>query len=416
MAEIISLKGWRYNSEIFENIDNLTSPLFDINTKKDDLYNNPYNSINISSPKQGYLKAKQILDKWKSENTIVQDQKPSIYVYYQYFKLSNDQKEYCRKGFICNVKIYDWDENFILRHEHTIPDAVQDRLKLLENIKMNTSPTHGIYSDTDVSLENYMDQSIKNPIYDSIDYQGVRDVMSIINDPEIIEHFVNCLKEKKIIIADGHHRYESSLLYKKNMEKNDPDYSQDRLYNYHLMYLTNSEKNDIKIFPTHRILKDFDNLNKEELLNKLAIYFDILKLKDSCDINFEIAKTKYSFGIMLKDSIYSITLKSEFINKIEWDLPEEVKHLDITALHYFIIYKVLGINDQEQRTSENIDFRTDFTECYTGLINGNYQLVIITEAVTMAEVKDVCYSGNVMPQKSTFFYPKVICGFVFSSI
>ncbi|RYX90666.1 DUF1015 family protein, partial [bacterium] len=83
MAEITSLKGWRYNSEIFENIDNLTSPLFDINTKKDDLYNNPYNSINISSPKQGYLKAKEVLDKWKNENTIVEDQKPSIYVYYQ---------------------------------------------------------------------------------------------------------------------------------------------------------------------------------------------------------------------------------------------------------------------------------------------------------------------------------------------
>lgn len=416
MAEIISLNGWRYSSEIFKDIDNLTSPLFDINTKKDYLYNNPYNSINISSPNQGYLKAKEILNKWKSENIIVEDNKSSIYVYYQYFKLPNDQKEYCRKGFICNVKIYDWDENIILRHEHTIPDAVQDRLKLLESIKMNTSPTHGIYSDPDLSLENYMDQSIKAPIYDSIDYQGVRDVMSIIDDPQIIKHFISCLKEKKIIIADGHHRYESSLLYKKNMEKNDPDYSEDKIYNYHLMYLTNSEKNDIKIFPTHRILKDFDNLNKERFLNKLAIYFDILKLKDSCDINFEIAKTKYSFGIMLKDSIYSITLKPEYINKIDWDLPEEVKHLDITVLHYFIIYKVLGIDNEQQRTSENIDFRTDFSECYTGLINGNYQLVIITETVTMAEVKDVCYSGNVMPQKSTFFYPKVICGFVFSSI
>lgn len=416
MAEINSLKGWRYNSDIFENIDNLTSPLFDINTKKDYLYSNAYNSINISSPKQGYLKAKDVLDKWKSENIIVEDEKPSIYVYYQYFELSDDEKVHCRKGFICNVRIYDWSENIVLRHEHTIPDAVQDRLKLLENIKINTSPTHGIYSDPDLVLEKYMDESIKTPVYDSIDYQGVRDIMAIIDNPQIIKHFIDCLKEKKIIIADGHHRYESSLLYKKSMEKYDPDYNSDKLYNYHLMYLTNSEKNDIKIFPTHRILKDFDNLNKEDFLNKLSMYFNILKLKDSCDINFEIVKSKYSFAIMLKDSIYSINLKPEFINKIEWDLPEVVKQLDITVLHYFILYKVLGISQQEQRTNENIDFRTDFSECYTGLINGNYQLVIITEAVSMNEVQDVCYSGNVMPQKSTFFYPKVICGFVFSDI
>ena len=422
MAEISSIKGWRYNKDLFKNIDNLTSPLFDISINTERLYQNPFNSIQISSPRGNndsankYQKARDLLAQWKNEKIIIEDNMPCIYVYYQYFKLPNDDNEYCRKGFICNVKISDWNENIILRHENTIPDAVNDRLNLLENIQMNTSPTHGIYSDLDLVLEKYMDESIKNPVYETIDYQGVKDIMSIISDTQIIDVFIDCLNQKKIIIADGHHRYESSLIYKKEMEKSDPDYNESKLYNYHLMYLSNSENNAIKIFPTHRIIKNLSNFNEIKFLEKLSIYFNIQRLDDECGINEQILKKQYSFGIILQNSVYCINLKSKYFNTIDWNLPKEVRDLEVTVLHYFIIFKVLGINENQQRSSGNVEFKTDFTECFEEVQKGNSQAIIITKAVSMDEIKAVCYSGNVMPQKSTFFYPKVICGFVFSSL
>lgn len=431
MAEIKPFKGWRYNNKF--NIGDITSPLFDVKAKIDNLYLNPVNSIHISQPKNSYSEAKNILDYWKSENVIQQDDKPCIYVYYQYFTIPNstlinkednhshndiseENEILCRKGFICNVRLQDWNENIILRHENTIPSGVEDRLNLLENIQMNTSATHGIYSDSECLLEKIMDESIKNPVYDTIDYQGVRDVLSIIDDPQIIKTFTDCLIDKKIIIADGHHRYESSLLYMQKMRTLDPDYNGNKLYNYHMMYLSNSEDKGLKIFPTHRTINNIENFNEKEFIEKISNYFFVEKLDSQCDINQAIINKQYSFAIILKDVVYSISLKPEYYDAIEWNLDNEVKNLDITVLHYFIIYKVLGISQEEQRTTDKIDFKIDFSYCYTDVLKGKAEAAIITKAVSIEQIKEVCYSGHVMPQKSTYFYPKVICGFVFSEI
>lgn len=418
MAEIKALKGWRYNNNL--NIDTLTSPLFDIQDKTDKLYLNPINSIHISQPKNTYEETKEKLEIWKKENIIIQDSKPSIYVYYQEFSLlnekTNENNKILRKGFICNVKLSDWNENIVLRHENTIPSGIKNRLELLEGIELNTSPTHGIYDDHNMTLEKYMDESIKDPIYDSIDYQGVRDIMSIIDDPEIIKYFIETLKDKKIIIADGHHRYESSLLYMKKMKSIDSNYNENNLYNYHLMYLSNSDDKGLKIFPTHRIINNIDNFNENQFISNLSTFFDIKKLNNNFNINQEIEKYDYSFGLILKNSSYLIILKDDYIGQIEWNLADEVKELDVTVLHYFILYKVLGISEEEQRVSNKINFKIDFSDSYKNILNDDFQGAIITKAVTIQEIEQVCYSGHIMPQKSTYFYPKMICGFVFSEV
>src|SRR5690606_4492475 len=124
---------------------------------------------------------------------------------------------YCRKGFICHVRTYDWSEGIILRHENTIPKAVNDRVELLEKTALHSSPTHGLYTDPTFELERYMDEAMTNVLLDTEDYQGVRDVLALIHDAAVIRRFMEVLAEKKIILADGHHRYESSLLHKKKM-------------------------------------------------------------------------------------------------------------------------------------------------------------------------------------------------------
>ena len=146
------------------------------------LYQNPLNSIHISVPQPPFPadRAALLLQEWKSNGTIVQEKLPAIYVYYQFFRLPGSAREYCRKGFICNIRLYPWEANIIQRHENTIPNAVTDRIEILEKTELNVSATHGLYTDPDFELERYMDEAIRNPSLETEDYQGVRDVMAVI--------------------------------------------------------------------------------------------------------------------------------------------------------------------------------------------------------------------------------------------
>ncbi len=179
MAEILPLRAWRYSHELGSRMEELTSPLFDVVSEKqrENLYQEPLNSIHLSVPRgdQPIRQAKTKLEEWKKQGILQQDPLPAIYIYYQEFSLPGSKKVYQRKGFICNIKAYDWHENVLLRHENTIPKAVNDRIDILEATQLNVSPTHGLYTDPDFLLEKYMDESMLSPVYDNEDYQGVRD-------------------------------------------------------------------------------------------------------------------------------------------------------------------------------------------------------------------------------------------------
>jgi len=422
MAEIKPLRAWRYNDELAQNIDELTSPLFDVVSEKqrEKLYQNPYNSIHLSVPKgdNAFENAKDLLKSWKENGAILQDDLPGIYVYYQYFSLAGSDKAYCRKGFICNIRAYDWNEkdSMILRHENTMPKSVNDRVDVLDKTQLNVSPTHGLYTDPTFELEQYMDESMENPIYETEDYQGVRDVLSVIHDAKVISRFIDMINDKRIILADGHHRYEGSLMYKKRQEENNPHHTGNEGYNYHLMFLTNTEADDLRILPTHRLLNGFKNFSKDDMLKKFEEDFIIKPVEEAHTVNEIILGKQWAFGILFKDSAVKIRLKPESYEKLAWNFPDEVKQLDLTVMHYFIFEKILGIPGKEQRDSELITFDRSFSDCLAKVIREEAQMAVITKDISMQDVKKVCMSGYTMPQKSTYFYPKVICGFLFSSI
>lgn len=420
MAEIKPIKAWRYNTELSKNIGELTSPLFDVvsNKQRKKLYESPNNSIHLSVPLGNGAadNAALLLQQWKKDGTIIQDPIPGIYVYYQYFTLHGSTREYCRKGFICNIKAYDWSDGTLLRHENTMPHSVNDRITLLEKTQLNVSPTHGLYSDPENELEKYMDEAMLNPIYETEDYQGVKDVLSVIHDLEVIKKFVNHIARRKIILADGHHRYEGSLEYRKTMMAANPSNNGSEGYHYHMMYLTNADSDDLKVLPTHRLIKGMDSFNEQELLDKLSQYFTIKEIEDAFAIDEVILGKKWAFGLLFKDSTYKLRLKPEAIEQLDWPFPDEVRKLDLTVLHYFIIEKSLGIPGHKHTTSSNIEFDRSFPDCLTKVIKGEAQVGIITNDISMEDIKKVCYSGSTMPQKSTYFFPKVVCGFLFSSI
>ena len=186
-------------------------------------------------------------------------------------------------------------------------------------------------------------------------------------------------------------------------------------YNYHLMYLTNSEHDDLRVLPTHRLLLQMD-LTDEEFLEQLALYFTVTPKEDPYELNEVIMGKPWAFGLYLGGNAYKLRLKPEMHQMINWNFPAEVKELDLTVMHYFIFEKILGIVRQSQRSYAGLSYERNFTACIRKVDTGEARLALITNEVSMEQVKRVCHSGAIMPQKSTFFYPKVICGFLFSSI
>jgi len=183
-----------------------------------------------------------------------------------------------------------------------------------------------------------------------------------------------------------------------------------------MLYLTNTESDDLRILPTHRTVSGLKNFEEKTVLEKIAENFVIKSIEDASTIDQIITGKQWAFGLLFKENAYKIRLKPESINKLKWPFPQEVKNLDLTVLHYFIIENVLNIPGREQRTSTFIGFDKSFPNCLKKVLEGEAQMAIITNEISIEDVKKICKSGYTMPQKSTYFYPKVICGFIFSSI
>ena len=423
MAEIQPLRGWRYNAALSANIDEYVSPLFDVVSAKqrEALYRNPLNSIHLSVPRANDPAAAALtqLHEWQANGVLRQDELPGIYAYYQYFRLSGSSREYCRKGFMCHIRAYDWTENMVLRHENTLPASVNDRAELLARTQFQTSATHGLYRDEDFELETYLDEAMRSPLVETEeDYQGARDVLAVIQDAAIILRFQQVLAARQVILADGHHRYEGSLAYRHARLASNPAATGREPWNYHLMYLTNAAADDLRILPTHRLLLELPGeMSDAKLLAGLEPYFTIRPQDGANDLPEIIAGKRWAFGLYLGGQAYKIRLRPEAHQLLNWDTTEEVKNLDLTVLHFFVLEKVLGIiGPDAQRTWPGVIYVRNFAECLQRVDSNEARAAFIVNEVSMTEVETVCHSGAVMPPKSTFFYPKTIGGFLFSSI
>ena len=429
MAEIQPLRGWRYAPALGVDIDAYVSPLFDVVSARQRaaLYRNPLNSIHLAVP-QGddpAGAALATLRRWETEGVLRQDALPGIYAYYQYFRLPGSAREYCRKGFVCHIRAYDWAEGVVLRHENTLPASVHDRAVLLARTEFQTSATHGLYRDDTFELETYLDEAMQSPLYQTEDdYQGARDVLAVVQDAAVIRRFQAVLAGREVILADGHHRYEGSLAHRHaRQEQAGPAATGREPWHYHLMYLTNAASDDLRILPTHRLLLELPDgpdgcaLSDAEFLARLGLYFAVLPLEEATDLPEVIAGKRWAFGLYLGGQAYKIRLRPEAHAQLNWDTTVEVKDLDLTVLHFFVLGKALGLGGADaQRTWPGVAYVRSFAECLQRVDRGAARAALIVNEVTMAEVEAVCHSGAVMPAKSTFFYPKTLAGFLFSSI
>ncbi len=418
MAELLPIKAWRYAEELGEQLEKLTAPLFDVVTSKqrDLLYQNPLNSIHLSVPPEenGHLAAQKLLAQWKSRGILIQDDVPSIYVYYQYFRLPGEKEERCRKGFVAQIKASDWEEKLILRHENTIVSAVNDRVDLLRATKIQVSPTHGLYEDLTQELEPFMDKAMKQPLYELEDYQGVREVLARITDPSLIRLFLKTLAPKKVILADGHHRLEAAITYRKEQSQEKISSSW-RASDYHLMYLTNIYGNHLEILPTHRLYYG-EVPDKDAFFKAIEEWFEIRPLGDSAELSNYSFPRKHSFGLVWEDSAFLIKFRQERFDQVAPNSPEVLRQLDLVLLHDVVFEKLLGLSPVEQRITPILAFERNFSRCVQEVKSGNAKFAIITREIELSQVIEVCNSGQVMPQKSTYFFPKALGGMLFATV
>lgn len=407
MATVKGFRGIRYNPEKIENFSDVLAPPYDvINSKEqEELYNkNPYNVIRLILAKgeddSKYQEAAQTFRSWIENDTLTHDEEPSIYPYYQEFEESG--KKLTRKGFLAAVKIEDFSTKKILPHEKTFPKHKRDRLKLNTACKANMSPVFSVYSDPETTIEKLLDEKLtRAPIFDITNEDGVRNRLWKISDPDTISFIGNHLKDKSLLIADGHHRYETAIEYRNIQRELNGGVSGDKPYEYVMMFLSNAEDEGLIINPTHRVIKNMGNLDIASFLNKLSQDFNIEKMpyKDGIsDIGYE------EFAILTKDTefVYRASLKA--INT------ESPNRLAVTLLHNNVFNKIIDEN------SAGILYSKFLSEAARLVQSEEYEIAFILPELRAGDIFDVVLTGDRMPQKTTYFYPKILSGLVFNPL
>lgn len=416
MARVKAFHAWRYNEEKVSDPASAFAPLYEVVGKKQrkKLYKMPYNAIHLSMPK-GHPEAAASLADWKKKDFIRKDAKASLFAYYQQFTLFGVAKPFVRKGVLCLMHL---EESEIILHEGVIPQAVADRARLLSSIGMQVVPTHGLYKDEGFALEPLLDRYMQKPLYNFLDQQGVVNSLSPIDNEEDIHFIQKQLQAKAVYLADGHHRLASSHKYLK-LQRRTREIGADDPALFHFMYLSNMAADDLRILPTHRIWKPEVGPDVPELRSEMAYWFDIIDVSRSRKPLFDLVRGKKAcFGMASQGRRFIMELKPEFdpFKLIDLDLPDAVKQLDYTLLHYLVFDQLLGLPYDEQRSSSEIVYEKDYSKAIASVNKGEAALSFIVQEVSVPDFIAVCHSGAKMPPKSTYFYPKVNCGMAMAEL
>jgi len=400
MADITPFKGTLYNSEKIKDLSKVTAPPYDVISPQEqsDLYDaDPHNIIRIlfgkDSPKDNekenkYTRAAGFLKEWQREGILKKDKEDSIYVYSQEFTVDGNVKR--RIGFIALLKLEDFykDKGSVYPHENTLTAPKEDRTRLISSIEANLGPIFALFADEDKFIDGILLKEVKNqPIIDVVDYQGIRNRLWRVSDKDTIQKIVSSMKNEKLFIADGHHRYEVGLLFSKS--KKDPKFG------YMLTYFTDLYADGIVILPVHRLIKGVSKDILSSLEKDLSKDFAIKEISSKEDVK------KFLSGANPSEKRFVIYKPNKFIGLSLKDKDS----LDVNVLHDLIIKPL-----EEKKSGISIDFTKDMDYAIEEVDKGSFSLSIILNPTKVTQVRDMAFSHKRMPQKSTYFYPKVLTG------
>lgn len=411
MAEIKPFRGIIYNKENVKDLNQVIAPPYDIISSglQEMLYrSSPYNIVRIdfgreypddTHEKNKYKRAFSYINDWLKEGILKRDESESIYIYkMDYLSLKGVKKTL--RGFVCLVKLEDLSKGIILPHENTYSGPRVDRLNLLRATRTNTSLIFSLYPGEGRISEIIYGINPAETALEARDSDGTSHTLWAIRDSSLIDNIVKGMKNRNIFIADGHHRYETALLFRDEMKKKG-----EKAYDYVMMFLADIEDEGLTILPTHRLIQNIPISDNKEIRKTIGKDFGLKTIQTREMMLTELEEKEHLCFVMYMDgTYYLLTLKEGVLESL--DLPDSLKDLDSAILHFLIFEKFLGMKNGDY------DYERDVDEVIKKVNSGNFRIGFFMNPPKVKEVKEVALSGERMPPKTTFFYPKLLTGMV----
>lgn len=429
---VLPFRALRYNPSIVGDLSLVITPPYDVispEMQKVFYEKSPYNFVRVDLARDPgdirYTAAQRVFQEWVRKQVLIKDQRPTFYFHEHSFSLP-DGRRMTRRGFFGLRRLEDFSKGGIKPHERTLEGPKVDRLKLTRAVCANLSPVFSLYSDPDMQVDHLV-LKLKNQKanIDFTDENGSRHQLWIESNPTVCQFVSKFFLEQPLLIADGHHRYETAINYQGECEGQRLEGTQDAPFNYVLMYFSNMSDEGLIILPIHRAVHSLFGFNPETFLKRLEAYFKVTCLGKRKGEEYlgalEVERQgAYAFIMLTKDSDKSYLLS---MRKRIWDespvsaaLPQPLVGLDVTVLHRLIFEEILRISPDAQAREENILYWKETEKAIKETWEGACQLTFLLSPTRIEDMERVAFSGEVMPQKSTYFYPKVPSGLVIHSL
>jgi uncharacterized protein (DUF1015 family) len=421
MADIRAFRALHYDPARVGGLGAVIAPPYDVidDAARDRLYErSPHNVVRLILNREAdrYAAAAADLAAWRRDGILVQDAVPCLYYYLQDFSLPGGLRRQ-RAGLITAIRLAPFSEGVILPHERTFARAKEDRLRLVRSCRANLSPLFGLYANRSTALDPALRRSENEPAWVDVgEKDGDRDRVWRITAPEEIHKIRTALADATVFIADGHHRYETALAYR-DERRAEGEMDPETPHNFVLMYLTSMDEPGLVVLPTHRLWRGPLPASAEEILKRLGETFDIREIDGQAKLiealNADEAAGSLAMRIAGREPSYLLRLRDPArLAEAFPDLAPVVRGLDVTILDGFVLRRLLGIDATRAAQEGQLAYTHDDGEALAATGSGA-SLAFLLPRPRMRDIEAVCLSGQVMPEKSTYFYPKLKSGLVF---
>jgi len=436
VAEIHPFRGIYYDPLQIPQLSSVICPPYDVisHQRQEDLYHlDPHNFVRVEHARElpqdtaednKYTRSAATLEQWLDQGALQIDPLPSLYLHHHYF--NHRGRRYRRQGITVRVRLEEWSQRVILPHEGTLSRAKDDRINLLRACMLNTSPILAMFSDHEQQISRLLSTTdTGQPLIDIDDVEGEGHRLWAVTDPGIIDQLAGYLAGQPLYIADGHHRYESALAYRRERYAYDPAASPDAAFNYIMMTLVDFADPGLIVLPPHRLVRGISKSTLDEFQGKLASFFDIDELplaEPNCWDKLEqilLATAAESAGRvrlvlfgpatqnLLVLSLRPSSVASQLMPYFHCDL---YKRLDVSVVDHIILEELLGMGSGQQE--DILNYTYDMHDAINRVQDQEYQMALLVRPVRPEIIKAVSDANDRMPHKSTYFYPKLPSGLV----
>jgi uncharacterized protein (DUF1015 family) len=423
MAVIAPFSGLRYDLARVGDPSRVLAPPYDVISDAQRLEleaRHPQNVVRLELPRGDgdakYANAAALLDAWIAEGILRRDQRPALYRYEQTFRFPpGDGTLYVRKGFFTLVKLEPFASRVVLPHEHTLSAPKEDRRKLMRSTRTHISQVFGLYRDPQGASEKALGiGESAPPLLDGTTADGCRHRLWAVTDPQAIARVAAVLRDKQILIADGHHRYETMVALRDELRpagrapgRSGADWG--------AMFLARAEDPGLLVLPTHRLVSNLPNWSRDALRVGAAKAFDVTRgpERDAAAIEARLARAeRVTFAVRMSGERETTWLALKPNADLSSLGPPALRTLDVTVLHGIVLGPLLGIDASAMAKQSYLGYTHDTTEALGAVERGGVQAAFLMNATKVEQVLQACEAGFVLPQKSTYFQPKLATGLV----